>query len=154
MITDRDAIAELVYRSCLFLDMKQFDRYLDLCADSFRYRVTAYSPEIGREMTWLEHDKPGMKLLFTNLPKHNSDHSPLTRHAIVYTVDRDEAKHEAKVTSAFQVFRTALDGGATELFAVGRLADVVSLNGEGLKLLDREVKLDTRMLGIGNHIPF
>ncbi len=153
-MVNRESIEELVYRSCLFLDSKEFDRYLDLCADGFHYRITAYSPEIGKEMTWLEHDKQGLKLLFNNLPKHNSDHSPLTRHAIVYTVDHDEAKQQAKVVSALQVFRTALDGGATELFAVGRLADVVSVNGDGMKLLEREVKLDTRMLGIGNHVPF
>lgn len=153
-MSSRDAIEELVYRSCMFLDNRQFDRYLDLCADAFRYKITAYSPEIGKEMTWLEHDKEGMKLLFSNLPKHNSDHSPLTRHAIVYTVDRDDSRHQASVVSALQVFRTALDGGATELFAVGKLADVMSVNGDGVKLLERQVKLDTRMLGIGNHVPF
>jgi len=153
-MTDRAAIEELVYRSCMFLDSKQFDRYLDLCADAFHYRISAYSPEIGKEMTWLEHDKAGMKLLLNNLPRHNNDHSLLTRHAVVYTVDRDEAAQQAKVVSALQVYRTTLDGGATELFAVGKLADVVSVNGDGTKLLRREVKLDTRMFSIGNHIPF
>jgi methanesulfonate monooxygenase subunit beta len=153
-MNDRAAIEELVYRSCMFLDSKQFDRYLDLCADAFHYRISTYSPEIGKEMTWLEHDKTGLKLLFNNLPKHNSDHSLLTRHAVVYTVEPDEGAKQAKVVSALQIFRTTLDGGATELFAVGKLADVVSLNGEGVKLIDRDVKLDTRMLGIGNHIPF
>src|SRR5690242_507645 len=104
-------------------------------------------------MIWLEHDKKGMESLFNNLPKHNSDHSPLTRHATVYTVEVDDAKKQAKVVSSIQVFKTTLDGGVTELFAVGKYIDTVNLDGAAPKLLNREVKLDTRMLGIGYHIP-
>lgn len=150
----RPDIDQVIYRSCLMLDAKNFAGYLDLCDPEFRYTVTAYSPEIRKEMVWLEHDKEGLKTLFTNLPKHNSDHSLLTRHATVYTVDYDEAKREANVISALQVFRTLLDGGATELLAVGKLHDTVRMDGDGAKLLKRNVHLDTRVLGIGYHIPF
>lgn len=150
----RQSIDELVYRSCLALDEKNFARYLDLCDPAFHYAITAYSPEIRKEMTWLEHDKEGMKTLFTNLPKHNSDHSPLSRHSTVYTVEQDEAKQQAKVVSALQVYRTALDGGATTLFAVGKVYDTITFNGGSPKLLDRNIRLDTRMFGIGYHIPF
>jgi methanesulfonate monooxygenase small subunit len=151
-VNSRQAIDELVYRSCLLLDDKNFKGYLELCDPAFHYAISAYSPEIGKEMTWLEHDMAGMTLLFNNLPKHNSDHSPLTRHATVYTVESDG--QEAKAVSALQVFRTTLDGGATELFAVGKLYDKIKLNGGAPKLLDRKVKLDTRMFGFGYHIPF
>ncbi len=154
MQPDRTAIEELVYRSCLALDEKNFKGYLDLCETEFQYRITAHSPEIRKDMTWLEHDKPGMQLLFTNLPRHNSDHSPLTRHATVYTVEVDAAQHQATVVSALQVFKTDLDGGATELFAVGRYVDTVTINAGAPKLLKRVVKLDTRQFGIGYHIPF
>jgi methanesulfonate monooxygenase small subunit len=40
------------------------------------------------------------------------------------------------------------------LFAVGKYLDTVKVNGGKLLLLRRIVKLDTRMLGIGYHIPF
>ena len=139
------------------LDDKQFSAYLDLCDPAFNYKITAYSPEIRKDMTWLEHDKAGMQALFTNLPKHNSDQSPLTRHVTVYTVKEDAAAQQAQVISALQVFKTSLDGGATELFAVGKLHDQISLSGmpgAGPKLLAREVRLQTRMLGFGYHIPF
>ena len=149
----RAAIEQLVYRTCLMLDERNFNGYLGLCDPEFRYSITAHSPEIRKDMIWLEHDKAEMQTLFNNLPRHNSDHSPLTRHATVYTVDVDEAKGEASVVSALQVFKTALDGGATELFGVGKMYDSVRLNGAGAKLLRRTVKLDTRMLGIGYHIP-
>src|SRR5919204_6968798 len=122
----RLAIEELIYRSCLALDARDFKTFLDLCAPEFRYSITTHSPEIKRDMVWLEHDRKGMETLFANLPRHNSDHSPLTRHATVYTVEVNGAA--AEVVSALQVFRTQLDGGATELFAVGRFHDKVKLD--------------------------
>jgi methanesulfonate monooxygenase subunit beta len=150
----RQAVEELVYRSCLALDGKDWSAFLALCEPGFRYTISTYSPEIRRAMVWLDHNKEGMTTLFTNLPKHNSDHSPLTRHATVYTVDVNDATGEAAVVSALQVFKTALDGGATELFAVGRFHDTVKLAGGGATLLKREVRLETRLLGFGYHIPF
>ena len=148
------SINELIYRSCLALDNKEFEGYLELCDPAFSYSITAYSPEIRKEMIWLEHDKAGMKTLFDNLPKHNSDHSPLSRHTTVYIVDIDETNQHAKVISGLQVFKTSLDGGATELFAVGKIYDTIALAGDIPKLLDRNVRLDTRIFGIGSHIPF
>jgi len=154
MQSQRTAIEELVYRSCLALDEKNFKAYLDLCDADYRYSITAHSPEIRKEMIWLDHDKAGMQLLFTNLPRHNSDHSPLTRHVTVYTVDFDASQQQATVISALQVFRTTLDGSVTELFAVGRYVDAVKLSESAPKLLKRVVKLDTRQFGFGYHIPF
>jgi len=150
----RSQVEELVYRSCLLLDAKDFKGYLDLCDPEYRYTITAHSPEIRKDMTWLDHGKAEMQTLFNNLPRHNSDHSPLTRHATVYTVTIDESSKQASAVSALQVFKTALDGGATELFGVGKIYDVVRLNGDDAKLLRRTVRLDTRMLGIGYHVPF
>lgn len=148
----RQAIEELIYRSCLALDAREYKAFLGMCENDFRYTIATYSPEIRRDMVWLDHDRKGMETLFGNLPKHNSDHSPLTRHATVYTVEIDG--NVANVVSALQVFRTLLDGGATELFAVGRFHDTVKLDGAAAKLARRLVKLDTRLLGYGYHVPF
>jgi methanesulfonate monooxygenase small subunit len=156
MIVDaerRNAIEELVYRSCLALDANDYKAFLALCEPDFRYAITSYSPELRREQVWLDHDRKGMETLFGNLPRHNSDHSPITRHVTVYTVDQTGAS-EVRVVSALQVFRTQLDGGETELFAVGRLLDTVTLNSAGAKLAQRTVRLETRQLGYGYHIPF
>ena len=71
-------------------------------------------------MVWLDHDRKGMETLFTNLPRHNSDHSPLTRHATVYTVEVD-GDAGAKWSRRCRCSAPQLDGGATELFAVGAL---------------------------------
>ena len=151
---DRSLVEELIYRSCLLLDEKDFKGYLDLCDEQFRYTIATHSPELRRDMIWLDHDKNGMTTLLNQLPRHNSDHSPLTRHATVYTVRYDAARQQGDVVSALQVFKTALEGGSSELFAVGKYLDTVKVNGGKLLLLRRVVKLDTRMLGIGYHIPF
>lgn len=148
----RQAIEELVYRSCLALDAKDFKAFLALCDADFHYTIVTYSPELRREQVWLDHNRGAMETLFTNLPRHNSDHSPITRHATVYTVELSKDS-EANVVSALQVFRTQLDGGATELFAVGRFHDTVKLNGAEAKLARRVVRLETRQLGYGYHVP-
>ena len=148
----RRQIEELVYRSCMALDERDYKGFLALCDPGFRYKVTAYSPEIRKDMVWLDHDRKGMETLFTNLPRHNSDHAPLVRHATVYTVSIDG--QQAEVVSALQVFRTALDGGATELFAVARMVDIVKLDDGTPKLAQRVIKMETRQLGFGSHVPF
>jgi methanesulfonate monooxygenase subunit beta len=154
MSATRTIVAETVYRSGLLLDAHDFEGYLELCAPDFRYSIEAYSPEIRRPMTWLDLDKSELSGLFRTLPRHNSDHAPLARHLTVYTVALDAESRRAEVITALQVFRTALDGGATALFAVGKIYDLVVLDGTHAQLARRTIKLDTRLLGIGSHIPF
>jgi len=148
------AAADLVYRSCLLMDQKKFEEYFALCADDFRYTITAYSPEAKVDMIWMDEDKASLKRTLDVLPRHNSDHSPLSRHVTVYTVDYDAAQKKARVVSALQVFRTSLDGGETQLFAVAKYYDVIALFGSEARLTERIVRLETRMLGLGSHIPF
>ena len=161
---DRQAIEDLIYQTALRLDAHDFDGFLALCEPAFRYRISAFSPELRREMIWLEHDLAEMKTLFATLARHHSDKAPLTRHLTVYAVTAvaaqptDNAAADSTPTatavSAMQVFRTTLDGGVTELFAVGRIHDTVSTSPAGPRLQQRHIKLQTRMLGIGTHIPF
>jgi methanesulfonate monooxygenase subunit beta len=153
-VSHREAIERLIYESGIRLDQMDYQGYLALCADDYQYTIQAYSPEIRKDMIWLQHDKGGMDTLFKNLPRHNSDHSTLMRHLTVYTVDVDEASGAASVVSALQVFRTELDGGTTELFAVGKQHDTIELNGGSPKLGKRTIRLETRNLGIGHHVPF
>lgn len=147
-------IRELIARSCMALDRNDFQAFLNFCDSAFTYRITAYSPEIRRDMLWLEKDKAGLKELIDMLPKQNMDRTPLTRHVSLYTVDVDEASNTANVISALQVYRTETDGGVTGLVAVGKYLDKVALSGGQPKLVSREVRLDTRMLGCGYHVPF
>jgi methanesulfonate monooxygenase small subunit len=147
------AVRELVYKGCLLLDQSDFKGWLDLCTPDFHYTIAAYSPEIRRDMTWLDHDLEGMSGLVRLLPKHNSDLTPLTRHASVYTIESDEAGHEARVVTSVAIFATTLDGGVSQLYAVARYHDTVDLSSESPRLKRRVVRLETRGLGIGKHWP-
>ena len=149
------AIRELIARTCLALDGNDYLGYLKLCGKDFRYRITAYSPEIRKDMVWLDKDRKGMKDLFDLLPKQNMDRTPLTRHFSLFLLEPGSSDDRVKVTSALQLFRTETQGGATALVAVGKYIDEVRVDASGAaELVDREVRLDTRMLGKGYHVPF
>lgn len=146
-------IRELVAKLCSCLDQNDYDGYLELCATDFSYRITAYSPEIRKDMLWLEKDKEGMTALIQLLPKQNMDRTPLTRHFNMCTVSSSEDDTYC-VRSTLQVFRTEHSGGETSLVAIGEYLDKVRMTSEGPVLVDREVRLQTRMLGKGYHVPF
>lgn len=154
----------LVYESCLLLNEENWAGFLALCDPAkFRYRIVNFSPEIRREQCWMDRDYPGLKGVLDLLPRHNSDHSTLTRHATVYRVSPGTDEGEVAAISLFSLYRTQLDGvnshfesGATSLFAVGRYEDriLVGANGDPARLLSRTVRLDTRQIDIGSHYPF
>ena len=149
----REQVAELIYKSFLTLDDLDFAGYISLCHADFNYKIGAYSPEIRKQMTWLEETRDSMKLLFESLPKHNSDHSRLSRLGNVYLMNK-EPNGDWSVLTFLQVFRTSLDGGASELFAIGKIKDTIREANGDLKLLNRDIQLETRMFGFGHHIPF
>ena len=154
----RSALEEVLYAGVLHLDQQQFDAWLELTTPEFHYRIVAYSPEIRRDMTWLEHDRKGLRGLFELLPKHHVDHAPWLRHAVLYRVDEAGTDRVDALTS-LAVYRTAQDtgdshiaGGSSQLFVVGRYHDrFVRIGGRWL-LGDRTVRLETRQLGLGSHM--
>lgn len=152
------AVRNLIYRSCLTLDRMDFNAYMSLCDPDFHYVISTYSPELRKDIVWLDHDWKGMKLLFDVLPKHVSDNMlrlSLSRHVTVYTVENNEDHTLANAVSALQVFTTTKDGGITMLLGVAKYHDAIRLNGGDPRLLSRQVRLETRMLGeTGCHIPF
>ena len=153
MNTDK-AVSELVYRSCFFLDDLDFAGYLGLCSPEFKYRITAYSPELRKNMVWQEVDKHEMERHLDLVPKHVRENSILSRHATVNTISYSEDGKQATAISGLQVFKTKRDGGETQLFGIGRIHDVIDLGSGEPRLLSREVRMDTRQLGIGSQIPF
>ena len=148
-VKDRE-IERLIYRSCRCLDEEDFGGYLDLCAPDFHYRITAQSPEIRKEMIWLDHDREGLAALFDNLPSHLRRPARLFRHASVYDVTTKGAR--ASVETSLMVLVTGYDG-KTAVLAAGRYEDSIQLEGEVPLLLSRTVRLETRDLGIGSHVP-
>ena len=154
----RAAIEDTLYTGCLLLDEQHFHGFLELAAPELKYRITAHSPEIRKEMTWLEHDRAGLVALFELLPKHHVNHAQWQRHAVLYQVVSDSPT-ELHTVASLVVHHTVLDvgdvhvdAGATSVFAVGRYLDKYRLEQGRWLLADRTVRLETRQLGIGTHV--
>lgn len=155
-----NTVRDTIYRATLFLDDQKWDQWLELCDDSFHYAIKSFSPEINRDMTYLQGNRKDLMTMVKLLPKHNTDHSPLKRHTTVYTVDVDEAAQTATAVSSFVVYQNLLDGvnshidaGESRLFLVGRYVDTFKLaNGKAL-FVKREVRLENRRLDKGSHWP-
>ena len=152
MSASNDAVRELIYRSCRRLDTHDFDGYIALCAPAFRYRITVYSPELRKEMIWLNHDRDQLATLLAAVPRHLARLGSLQRNATVYTIERDGTEGPARVMSAFSVFNIDNEGRPS-VFAVGHYHDTVDVGGERPLLVARNARLASRDLGIGSHVP-
>jgi len=153
-----EKVKDTIYRSCLLLDDENWADWLDLCGDDFKYKITSYSPEIRKDMTYQAGNREELKSMTRMLPKHNTDHSPLKRHVSVYTVDLNADDKTATAISSFVVYQNMLDGinshidaGENRLFMVGRYIDTLTIDGDIAKFVEREVRLDTRRLDKGSH---
>jgi hypothetical protein len=69
----------------------------------------------------------------------------------VYTIVEGAA--ETVVVTAVAIYRTTLDGGETKLFAIGRYTDALAHTVDGWRFRSRDLRLETRSLGIGTHYP-
>lgn len=146
-----EMVVSLIHSSCIVLDSEKFEEFLSLCVPEFRYKITAYSPEIRKEMTWMDHDYEGMEALLKMVPQHLRRLGNLLRHVSVGPIVIGE--QSVQVTSTFQVIHTDLHG-RSDLFVAGRYFDeIVSVHSDRLALKSRRVHLDTRDLGIGSHVP-
>lgn len=146
-----DELRALVHRSCLCLDDSDWAGYLELCAENFGYRITTYSPELRKDMVWLEQDRAGMTDLFGNLENHVTLNGRFMRHANVALIERDN-ESTAQLTTTLLLVHTDLEG-VSKLFVAGRYNDVIDTSGNRPLLQKREARLDTRDLGGGTHFP-
>lgn len=153
-------VRDTIYRATLLLDDQKWDDWLGLCHDDFHYAIKSFSPEIRKDMIYLQGKRSEMEHLVRLLPKHNTDHSPLRRHTSVYTVDLAEDGRSATAVSSFVVYQNLLDGvnshidaGESRLFLVGKYYDTFALDEDEPKFLKREVRIDERRLDKGSHWP-
>ena len=144
MSTDRTAVTDLIYQSGVLLDEEKYSDWLKLCRADFRYRITAYSHEIRKEMVWLEHDLPGLDARFTDIPNHVVYWGKYRRH-VGMCEEIERVNGRAMMESSVIVYHTDLKGDSS-LFAVVKYRDAVTVDGDKPLLADREVQLDTRFL--------
>jgi methanesulfonate monooxygenase subunit beta len=154
----RAELTNVVAESAQLLDERRFGEWVDLAAPSFRYRIEAYSHDIRKNMTWLDHDRAGMVALIELLPKHHIDGGDWLRQVSVGRVD-SEGPSSARAVSSLAVFHTVrdigdahLEGGSSRLLLVGRYHDRFEHDGARWLLSERVVRLQTRQLGVGSHL--
>lgn len=146
-----EAINRLIYGGALKLDAEDFKGFLGHCGEEFRYSIRTYSPELGQDMVWLEHGRKGMQDLFAMLPQHVRLKGRFKRHVSVYSVDQ-EVDGRVRAHSSVLLVHTDSDG-TSRLFAAGQYEDLIETDGDAPRLLERVVRLETRDLGPGLHVP-
>lgn len=150
---DSDPIKRLIYSSALMLDAENFKGFLAACGEHFRYAIKTFSPELGKEMVWLDHTHKGLQDLFGMLPQHVRMKGRFKRHVSVYSVDAEpDTQNRIRAHSSVLVVHTALDG-SSKLFAAGQYEDIIDVSGDSPHFIERVVRLETRELGPGMHIP-
>ncbi len=156
----RSLVRDTIYQASIFLDDQRWNEWLALCAENFTYEIKSWSPEINYDMTYLHASHKDLESLIRLLPKHNTDHSPLTRHTSVYTVEISSDGRTAYAISSVVIFQHLLDGtnshidsGESRLFLVGKYYDQLQLGDSSAKFLTREVRLMNRRLDKGSHWP-
>lgn len=153
-------VRDTIYRSTMLLDQQDWAGWLAHCDDDFEYAIRAWSPEINKDMTYLALDRQGLDNLIKLLPKHNTDHSPLTRHTSVYAVDVDEDGQTAAAVSSVIVYQNLLDGinshvdaGESRLFLIGKYNDIFKIENNKATFKSRELRIENRRLDKGSHWP-
>jgi|ERR1700730_7908156 methanesulfonate monooxygenase small subunit len=149
MIRESDAIT-LVSRSCALLDDENFEAYLSLFAADGRYRITTYSPDLRRELIYLDLDRADLETLLRNISRHVRMSGRLMRHPNGFLVD--SKGDESSVLTSLLVVHTDLEG-TSRIFAAGRYRDTLALADGKPAIKSREVRLDTRQFGPGSHVP-
>lgn len=154
------AVRDTIYQAALALDDQRWEDWLELLAPDFHYAIKAFSPEINKDMIYLQGNFKEMQTLVRMLPKHNTDHSPLHRHTSVYTVRVNEDGTSAEAVSSVVFYQSMLDGinshidsGESRLFLTGKYVDTFTISDGVAKFKSRDVRLDNRRLDKGSHWP-
>jgi 3-phenylpropionate/cinnamic acid dioxygenase small subunit len=142
---------DVVLRTARCLDELDFEAFLALCTTDFRYVVEVWSPDLRRDMIWFDHDRAGIEALFGSVHEHIVRPERTLRHLGQCLVDLEGADL-ASVDTSVAVFMTDTHGDS-RLWAVGRYLDRVERHGGSWLLAQRVVRLETRNLGIGSHLP-
>jgi 3-phenylpropionate/cinnamic acid dioxygenase small subunit len=152
-LEDKEAIRDLLQAAAWLRDSERsWSQWLALFAEEATYEVTAHSSEIKASMQWFCVDgRDALKSWMEEVPTHVRDVAQ--RLHIVSPITIDAQGDQAQSLSYFSLFRTMLDG-ETHLYAVGHYEDhLVKRNGQW-RFLKRTVKLHTRVLETGSHVPF
>lgn len=143
-------MSAFVSRSCLLLDEENFDEWLRMCAPAFNYKITVHSPDLNGEMCWLDLEREELSQLLATIPTQVRVPGTFFRSAGASFV-AEESEERVHLVTPIVTYHTTPQG-QTSLFAVCGYHDQLGAKEGELQLLDREVKLRTRLLDFGPHV--
>jgi methanesulfonate monooxygenase small subunit len=147
---DLPNINAFISKSCRLLDEEDFERWIGLCAPKFNYRITAHSPDLSRDMCWLDVHREELRALFKTVDTHVRVPGTFLRVPGSAYIDK-ASNGRLLVITPVSAFHTTLQG-ATTVFAVFRYQDEIEIAENAIRLVDREVRLNTRLLDFAPHV--
>lgn len=137
---------------CRLLDAEKYSQWLELCSPDFRYVIQTYSPELRREVLWMDKDRQSLATLCEQLPQHEKYPGSLRRMIGWTVVVQRQSPDTLFVESAFTAYHTD-QYGTSILFCTGMYVDQISAEVGRFTLRSRLVQMDTRRLPFGSHVP-
>lgn len=134
-----------------YMDEEDFGSFLGYCANDLLYRITAFSNELRKPVTFLDLDRSGLQVLTETIDRHVRFPNKLIRHPgrpMITNVEGDRVSCTTKVA----IYHLDLHG-VSALFAVANYRDVFAMSEAGPRLMEREVAMETRSLPFGCHLP-
>ena len=134
------------------LDEEEFESFLAYFADDSVYRITTFSAELRKEVSYLDLDFQGLEVLLNGIDDHVRFPNKLIRHIcppVIHKIDGDRIFCTTKVA----IYHVDLKGIAG-LYALANYQDIVeSRSNSELRVLQRNVALETRSFPFGSHLP-
>jgi methanesulfonate monooxygenase small subunit len=143
-------LTAFVSESCALLDREDFDGYMQLCAAGFNYKIVTHSPDLNDEMCWLDVNREELNTLLGALATHVRVPGAFFRNSGA-SFQKKEPDGTSRLVTPVSVFHTTPQG-QTSIFAVCRYFDRVKVIDGEVRLADREVRLDTRLLEFAPHV--
>lgn len=145
-------VRKFLERGCRLLDSEDYAGWLASCSGDIHYAIQAYSPEIRRDVIWLDKDRDGLRLLFEQLPMHER-YKGVFRRMLGWTEAMVGDDPQTVMTdSGLCVYHTDIHG-ASVLYCTGRYRDEIRIENGQPVLRARTVLMDTRRLPFGSHVP-
>lgn len=145
------AVRERILLAAYLMNSERFLAWADLFTPSGEYSIHVQSPELNGEQIWQIASRRDLIHNAETLSQHVRDDYRHT-HVVSPLVALESSTERTQTVSSFSVFRTSLRG-ETSVFAVGHYDDVWVNLDQTWKLERRRVRLDTRELGTGSHLP-
>jgi len=143
-------IESTIRRSARYLDEEQFAEWQRLFLPEAQYRIFAYSHELRKEMCWLDLGMGELAWRMNNADRFVRDRCEKTR--FVDIVEIQVGENEATTYSNVQIWTTDLEG-QTSLYALVSYSDALVERDNEWLISNRAVRVRTRILSAGSHIP-